>query len=128
MNFFEELISKLSVKTIGTHLANYASLYTKPLKTWRKVISNRKDGYDLMILHLIYYCIFLFLIIKNITTTISLVLLEAVITIIPTLVFITPFLLFVKLYKKKIRWTKMFRLFLILKLQFIPVFIYHTLQ
>lgn len=123
MSLFESILSKLTLKELGTHLGNYADLYAKPVKVWKKIISNRSEGYNLLILHLIYYSIFLFFIVKEITIAIPIAILEAAITIIPLLFFLIPFLFFVKVFKKQYKWTKLFRLFLIIKLQFIPIFI-----
>src|SRR5205085_6715566 len=105
------------------HLKNYSKLYTNPLSVWRHVIGNRKSGYDLVVLHLIYYSIFLFFIVKDIKIAIPFTILEAAFTILPFLFFIVPFLFFVRVFKKAYKWDKLFRLFIILKLQFIPLFI-----
>ena len=123
MSLFESTLSKLTLKELGTHLRNYADLYANPIKVWKKIISNRNESYNLLILHLIYYCIFIFFIVKEITLAIPIVILEAAITIIPLLLFLIPFLFFVKVFKKQYKLTKLFRLFLIIKLQFIPIFI-----
>lgn len=123
MSLFESTLSKLTLKELGSHLGNYADLYAKPIKVWKKIISNRSEGYNLLILHLIYYSIFLFFVIKEITLAIPIAILEVAITIIPLLLFLTPFLFFVKVFKKQYKWTKLFRLFLIIKFQFIPIFI-----
>lgn len=123
MSLFESTLSKLTLKELGTHLGNYADLYSNPIKVWKKIISNRNEGYDLLILHLSYYSIFIFFIVKEITLAIPIAILEAAITIIPILLFLIPFLFFVRVFKKQYKWTKLFRLFLIIKLQFIPIFI-----
>lgn len=123
MGLLEDIVSKLNPKEVGIHLDNYAQLYIKPLKIWRKVIGNRKDSYDLIILHLIYYCAFVFFIKKDIVTAIPIVILECVLTIIPLTVFIIPFIFYVKVFKKSYTWNKLFRLLLVLKLQFFPIFI-----
>ena len=92
MGLFEDILSKLTLKELGTHLGNYADLYANPIKVWKKIISNRSEGYNLLVLHLIYYCIFIFFIVKEITLAIPLVILEAAITIIPLFLFLIPFL------------------------------------
>lgn len=122
MSFIESIISKLTLKELGTHLGNYANLYVRPVRIWKKVISNRKNGYDLFILHLIYYSILAFFILKDFTLALPLVLLEIIITTIPLLIFLIPFLFFCKFFNKNYKWNKLFRLFVILKLQFVPLF------
>ena len=123
MSLLETTLSKLTLKELGTHLGNYADLYVKPVNVWKKIISNRKEGYNLLILHLIYYSIFVFFLVKEVTLAIPIAILDAALTIIPLLFFLIPFFFFVKVFSKQFKWTKLFRLFLILKLQFIPVFI-----
>lgn len=123
MSLFENILGKLTIKEIGIHLQNYFELYTKPLKVWRKVINSKTDGYNFIILHLVYYCFFLYFIAKDITLVIPIAIFEVIITFIPFIFFLPPFLFFIKIYKRQSSWHKLFRLFLIIKFQFIPIFI-----
>lgn len=123
MSLFENTLSKLTLKELGTHLGNYADLYANPIKVWKKIISNRNEGYNLLILHLIYYSVFIFFIVKEITLAIPVTILEAAITVVPLMLFLIPFIFFVKSFKKQYKWKKLFHLYLIIKLQFIPIFI-----
>lgn len=122
MSLPETIFEKLSLKDLGRHLANYLDLYIKPLTVWRKIISNRTTSYNLLILHIVYYALFTFLFIeKEIIFSIAYVIVEIGLTVIPFLIFLIPFLLFIKISNKKIKWTRLFRLFVILKLQFLPI-------
>ena len=58
--FVEKILPKLTIKELGSHLANYAKFYTNPIATWKQAIVNRKSAYNYVILHLIYYSIFVF--------------------------------------------------------------------
>ncbi|OQP58856.1 hypothetical protein A3860_39290 [Niastella vici] len=49
--------------------------------------------------------------------------LDIALTVIPFLFFIIPFLIFTRVFKKRYNWKNLFRLFIIIKLQFIPIFI-----
>jgi len=120
----KDILLKLNVKEFGTHLSNYIDLYIKPLTVWRKIISNRSSSYNLTILHIFYYSIFVLIFINKPKSLISkYIVLEIIVTIIPFLVYLVPFKLFTQLFKKKVKWNRMFRLFLIFKLQFLPIII-----
>ncbi len=117
-----DIIKDLGFKKFGEHLKDYSTLYTNPLLIWKKVISNRKEGFDLVIPHIIYYSIFLICILEiNHEKVARLVFFEVILTIIPVLLFAVPFKLFNVIFKKRYNWIKLFRLFLILRLQFSPV-------
>lgn len=117
----QNIISNMNPTELGKHLHNYGTLYTKPLTVWKKIISNRSDGYNLLILHIIYFSFFVFFIVGKKDTLIVTVFYEITIIIIPLLMFILPFLFFVKIFRLKYNWVKLFRLFLILKLQISPI-------
>lgn len=122
-SFFEKILLKLTPAEIGNHIKTYLSLYLHPHKSWKKAISPRKDSFNFIVLHLIYYTVVLFIFMQNIFSAIQLVLVETVITLIPLSIFVIPFLLFTNIYKKKLHWSKLYRLILIIKLQFIPLFV-----
>src|SRR5690349_415045 len=123
MDIIDKIFGSLNIKALGQHLANYLELYTHPLSVWKKVISNRKTSYDITVLHLIYYLTFVLLLIDQSTKAIVYVLAEAAATIIPFLLLFIPFRMLTKAFKKKIRWNRLFRLLLILKLQFCPILV-----
>jgi hypothetical protein len=119
----ESILNKLTLKELGKHLSNYANLYIKPLESWRRAISLRTQSYDFVILHLVYYTIFLLIIVRDLYLAIPLSLLEIVLTLLPFLIFILPFKISGQLFKKKMKWNRLFRLFLLIKLQAFPIFI-----
>ncbi len=124
MSIEETISKKISIREFGRHLAAYFDLYTKPVNVWRKVISNRSTSYNLVILHIVYYTFFVLLLIqKSYSFSIFYVALEIGITIIPFLIFFLPFKIFTSLFKKKLKWNRLFRLFIIIKLQFLPILI-----
>ena len=110
----------LSVQEIGKHLDNYVQLYIKPAKVWKKIVSYRNDSYNLLVQYIIYLVILFFTIFKERSLVIPALLLEILLTIIPFSFFILPFKVFTKLFNKKIRANRLFRLFLVFKLQLIP--------
>lgn len=115
-----DIISKLSVKEIGEHLKNYTDLYLKPTMSWKKAFSQRKEGYDFVILNIIYYAILVLLILQDFYFTIQLVILEVVITLYPILIFYIPFKICTSAFNIHKNWNKLFRTFLIIKFQIIP--------
>jgi hypothetical protein len=118
----ETILNKLSIKEIGNHLSNYANLYVKPIETWKKAIDLRTSSYNFIILNIVYFTILLMLMVRDTHLAIQLCLLEVIITIFPFLIFIIPCKIFAFLFKKKILLNRLFRLFLILKFQFITIF------
>lgn len=116
-------LSKLSPKEFGNHLREYTELYLNPIKSWKKAYSQRKTGFDFTVLHIIYYTILVLIILKDFYLTIQITLLEVLVTLIPLTIFFFPFLICKRLFKIHKKWTKVFRVYLIIKFQFIPIFV-----
>lgn len=119
----ESILNKLTIKELGKHLSNYANLFIRPIESWKKSIGLRSQSYDFVILHLVYYTIILLIILRDLYIALPLCLFEVIMTLIPFLIFIIPFKILVNIFKIKLKWLHLFRLFLIIKLQFLPVFI-----
>lgn len=119
-----DIISKLNPRQLGAHLKTYANLYLKPIKSWKKAFSQRKEGYDFIILHLIYYTLLVILILQDIYLSIQIVILELIVTLIPILIFIIPFKLCTHLFRIRKTWIKLFWTFLVIKFQFIPPIVF----
>jgi len=115
-----KFISKLSIKEFGTHLTQYTNLYLKPIDSWKKAYSQRKSGYDFTILNLIYYSTLALLLIKDFYLTAQFVVLDVLLTFVPFIIFIIPFHICTKIFKIHKRWTKFFRVLLIIKFQLTP--------
>ncbi|WP_417354423.1 hypothetical protein [Flavobacterium sp.] len=113
-----EILSKISVKDFGQHLTNIVDLYKKPISSYKKVISYRKKSYDYFLLFVIYYSIVVYFMIEDTKFVIPLTFLELLLTLIPFSVLIFPFLFFRKLWNKKIKSNRLFRLLFIIKIQF----------
>jgi len=112
-----DILSKSTIKDIGSHLTNLADLYIKPIKTWKKIISYRKSSYDFFVLIVIYYSIILFFSISNIKYVIPLAILDIVLTIFPFSFLYFPFLFYRKKFGKRIKANRLFRLLFVLKIQ-----------
>ncbi len=119
----ETILKKLTTKSIGIHLANCANLYLKPLSTWRKILNIQRSSYNFLILHLIYYALFIYLLYNDIRIALPIVIAEIVFTGLPWLILIIPFKIFVKILKLRLNGVRLFRLLLILKIQFAPAII-----
>lgn len=123
-----KLNEKIDIKELGKHLSNYLDLYVNPIDVWKKIISTGKNSYNLVILHILYYLVFVLLFIKTpYADLITYVLIEIGVTIFPLIIFIVPFIIFTTVNDLGTRWNRLFRLYLILKLQFLPVYILITL-
>jgi hypothetical protein len=118
----EDIFSKLSLKEFRLHLSNYVNLYYRPLKVWRTIIGFRTTSYDLLTLHIIYYFVFALVAMdRPLKFTVFYIIAEVAVTTIPFLISLLPFLLLKSIIGFRIRPDRLFRLLLILKLQFIPV-------
>jgi hypothetical protein len=121
-----EILSKFSPIEIGKHIVNYLSLFTHPIRTWKKVVSIRKtDSLNLTTLHLIYYGVLILLVFafqekSPILLIISYVTIEAIATTLPFLIYIIPYLIFIRNTKRPLSPNRLFRILLILKLQILP--------
>jgi len=120
---FLNFITKLNPKEFGNHLKLYSELYINPVESWKKAYSQGISGYDFIVLHVIYFSTLIFLLVKDFYLTSYLVLIEILLTLIPLIIFIIPFYIFKKLLKFRKKWTHLFRVLLLLKLQFFPLLI-----
>lgn len=121
MNDFKsltEFLSKLSISDLGKHFTTISELYTKPIKSWKKIISYRKESYDFFLLFVIYYSVIVFFLISNSKFVIPITILEIVLTLIPFSFLYIPFAFFRKKWNKKIKSNRLFRLLFVLKIQF----------
>lgn len=109
-------------KVLGRHCLNYIHLYTKPLMLWRKMVSPLTDGVPILVTQLLYLLVVL-IVVFNISTDLAVPYLvaEVALTCIPFLWLIIPFLFFRWLFKKALTTGQLFRLLVVLKLQFIVV-------
>jgi hypothetical protein len=122
-NTVKELLGGISPKEIGKHLLNYTSLYILPAKSWQKAFNGTIAGYEFIILHLIYYSLFLLLFLDEWSSVVRLTLYEIVLTIIPFCITIIPYKLSSAIYKLRLSARSLFRLQLIIKFQFMPIMI-----
>lgn len=117
----EQILNKLSIKEIGSHLLSYSKLFTEPFKSWKSAFALRTSAYDFVVLHIIYYFIFLLLILRDFHIAIFLCLSELLATLLPFFIFLLPFKFTSLVFKKRLKWKQLFRLFIILKLQILPI-------
>lgn len=121
MSFIESILLQVNKKTISNHISNYLDLYVKPLTVWKKAISPRKESFTLIVGHLIYYTLIIFLMLVDVRISLLVVLMDVALTLIPFSLLYLPFLAFTNFFNKKLSWKNLFRLLLILKLQFVPI-------
>lgn len=120
-------MSKLTLKDLASHLKTYAELFVKPRKVWKIIISNRQSGYELLIQHIIYYFLLCFLIIGMEKGALPFVFLDVVLTLVPFLILILPFLFFNKVLKLDLSPKSLFNLLAIIKIQIATIIFVYTL-
>jgi hypothetical protein len=113
-------ISTLDKQKIKEHIESYTFIYIDPVNAWRNVVSNGKKGFDLIVSHLIYYLALLLLVLWDFRIASLLLIAECVLTLIPFVTFLTPFLICRRLFKKSRTWKALFRILLLIKIQCIP--------
>lgn len=121
MDLFKWLVNLLSISSINDlriHLSNIKNLYTSPVKTWRRIISFRNKASNFFILFIIYYTVLIFIVINDYALVFPIVIGELLLTLIPFSIFYIPFLLFTKIWNKRIKSDRLFKLLFILKIQF----------
>lgn len=118
----EDLLKKLTLKQLGEHLSNYVNLYIKPLNAWKKSIDTSTESYDFVILHIVYFTILILLNVKNTYSAVQIALTEIILTLFPLLIFIIPHRISAFLFNTSSNWIGLFRLLLIIKFQFTPLF------
>ncbi|UTW62210.1 hypothetical protein KFE98_19740 [bacterium SCSIO 12741] len=118
-----DIISKLTVKQLGQYISEYIELFLHPIDSWKKAYSSKNSSYNFVILHIVYYSVLVLILFKEIYFTVQVVILEVLITFIPFSVFLIPFLFFSRKSETAVNWKNMFRTFLIIKFQFVPIFV-----
>ena len=123
MHWTEKIVLLLSPENAAKHLKNIGKIYTSPFQVYRDITSNRDESLNYTILNIYYYLVFLFIIAGNVSNVVKAFLLDAIITIIPFLFFLLPFVICNRLNYHKIREDKLFRILIIIKIQILPIFL-----
>jgi hypothetical protein len=117
---FSGLIPK-NLDKLSEHITTYTDLYIKPVQSYKKAFSQRKNSLNFVSLHAIYYALILLLISFDLKGVLSVVVLEILSTIYPLAQLVIPFYLFRYFLKKKKTWINLFRVLLLIKFQNTPV-------
>lgn len=120
LNFLANIFDKNTINKIGEYIILFIELYTKPLKSWRKIISQRKNSLEYFILSIIFYGVLCYFICWDFRKTIINVFLTLILTLIPFLLLLIPFLIFIKLEKKRIKANRLYRLLVVFEIQLLP--------
>lgn len=113
-----EFLTSLSIDNLAKHFTNISELYLKPVRSWKKIISYRKESYNLFLLFVVYYSVIISFIISDYRYVIPVTVLELVLTVIPFSFLYLPFVFFSRRWNKKIQSNRLFRLLFVLKIQF----------
>lgn len=117
-----ELPDKSKIELIGNYFMTYMNLYLEAPQAWRKAISdNKQSSMSFIFMQLICYVLFVLIIVKDLYLAIPLVILDAALTVIPYLIFVLPLYINARLLKINIKGAQLFRLLLIIKLQYAPL-------
>lgn len=122
-NWLSTLIGKVSKQQVVDAIKGYLYIYLHPIKAWRKAFEQDNHGYNFTILHVLYYTILVFIATQDVSLTFLLVILEVILTFIPFISLLPSFKLMTSLLKKPKKWIYLFRILLIIKFQFIPLFL-----
>lgn len=127
INSIINLFNKISLQKIGEILSLIADLYISPVKSWRRVLTQRKSSLDYFVVFVLFYGVMLFLISWDIKSVIINIIINLILNTIPFLFLLIPLLLFKKLYNKRIKYNRLYRLFFLFKVQLFPL-IYFSIQ
>lgn len=114
------IFSELNIKTIGNYIEKITDLYLKPVKVWRSVLSGKKDSINVFIFYLLFYGVNIFLFTPDVLYVTKFILLNLLVNLQPFLILSIPFLFFIKLWKIKIKFNRLFRITFIFWLQIFP--------
>lgn len=98
-----------------------ADLFIKPIKSWKRILSPRKTSIDYFIIYVLFYGTFCYIITWDFQQVITNVFITLLITFIPFLFFLIPFIIFSRLWKKSLKTNRLYRLFFIFNIQMIPL-------
>lgn len=118
----ESILEKLTLKQLGIHLSNYSNLYIKPVDAWKKATAANRHAYNFVVLHIVYFTVLILLNIRDTYSALQICILEISVTVIPLIIYILPYKICSLLFNMAFDWKRLFRLLLILKFQFIPLY------
>ncbi len=117
INFF----NKNTINKIGEYFSVFIDLFIKPLKSWKRIISQRKTSLEYFVIYILFYSAIVYLISWDLEQTITGVFLTLILTLIPFFLLLIPFLVFTKLAKKRIKANRLYRLLIVFEIQLLPL-------
>ncbi|MEL0456344.1 hypothetical protein WJN01_08910 [Flavobacteriaceae bacterium SZ-1-7] len=121
LNSFISFFNKNTINKIGEYFSVFIDLYIKPLKSWKRIISQRKTSLEYFIIYILFYSAIVYLISWDLEQAITKVFLTLILTLIPFLLLLIPFLVFTKLAKKRIKANRLYRLLVVFEIQLLPL-------
>ena len=120
-NFFFNLFSDDSLKKIGVYFYKFIDLFFKPVQTWKSIINYRKNSLEIFIFYILIYLVMLFLLVDDILLSFRYLILTLIVILQPFLIMLIPFLIFRKVWNKKIKINRLYRLFVVFNIQIFPL-------
>jgi len=120
LNSILNIFSELNITAISNYIEKITDLYFRPVKVWRKVLSDEKDSINVFIFYILFYGAVIYLFSPDILYVIKFILIQLLVNLQPFLVLSIPFLFFTQLWKKKIKFSRLFRITFIFWLQIFP--------
>ncbi|GIQ57841.1 hypothetical protein Flavo103_09770 [Flavobacterium collinsii] len=118
----ENILEKLTFRELGMHLSNYSNLYLNPVDAWKKASSANNAAYNFVVLHIVYFTVLILIDVRDTYSALQICVLEILITFIPLLIYVVPYKISSLLFHLEFDWKRLFRLLLVLKFQFIPLY------
>jgi len=119
----EELIG-ITNKKIKKWLDDYFRMFANPLQAWQKSFKSNRKAYDYVLFQSKFFLIFLIIWIPlDINSAIRILFADILNTAIYTLPLLLVFHFYITRNDKDKKWNNLFRLFVIIKFQFLPVII-----
>jgi hypothetical protein len=120
LNSVLNFISEVNIKTIVAHTEKITDLYFKPVKIWKKILSNQKQSATDFTFYIIAYGLILYLFSPDLHYVLKFILLQLLANLQPFLIVFIPFLFFRWLYKRDVKANRLFRITFIYSLQVFP--------
>jgi hypothetical protein len=120
LNSILNIFNKITIQKIGEYLSMFVDLYIKPVKSWKRIINVRKTSIDYFIIYILFFGILVFIITWDFRIVIKYVFVNLLITVIPFAFLLIPYVIFSRLWKKHLKFNRLYRLFFVFYIQIFP--------
>jgi hypothetical protein len=122
-SFIKEIFDKEFLSKLSKVLVDYLNLFIKPIQSLKIAYGQKTKSINFLTLHLVYFTLFLFAIIQDYTLVFNFLIIELIFTFFPFAILIIPYKFFNSKFKLVKNWFNLFRVLIILKIQFNSILI-----